>query len=487
MKRRLLLAAAGLSAIDLSRLSRTAEAAAAPFAAGSHGPKPILPVAVIGSGGAGLAAAVAALEAGAPQAVVFEKGPSAGGRTIFSMGQIAAAVPERSTPAGTIHDSPELMAAQMREYGGADCDPVLAMTLARGSADAVGWLGRLGVRWRTSASLWGGRWPRGFSAYPMRSGYEYVKALLLALRRAGERAELHLGTEVLGLVMREGACRGVRIRRSDGVEHTVPAAAVVVASGGFAANAELVRRWVPEPESSAPKTFDRRGRLFDGADGSGILMAERAGAALRGLRHVQCLPYAGGKCVFRTGADVFLNAQGRRFVNEDASFVALRRAVAALPEGEFWAVTDSQPFKGENAEAKLVDGTLMTAGSVEEMARMMGIGAEALSRELRRYNAFVRRGRDDDFDKPVLANTIERPPFFFGRERIGLHATLGGIAIDAQARVLDRRGRPVPYLYAAGECTGGVHGAEALGGALLASAFVFGRIAGRCAALDAIG
>lgn len=480
MKRRRLLLAAAFSAMELQ-----APAAEANEARSSRA-EAIPPIVVIGSGGAGLAAAVSALEAGAPQAVVFEKGPSAGGRTIFSMGQIAAAVPERTTPAGVIYDSPELMAAQMRAYGGPACDPTLADTLARESINAVGWLGRLGVRWRSSASLWGGRWPRGFSAYPMRSGYEYVKVLLLALQRAGERAELHLSTDVIELVMEGGACRGVRIRRPNGVEHTVPASAVIIATGGFAANADLVRRWVPAPESDAPKTFDRRGRLFDGADGSGILMAQRIGAALRGLENVLCVPYAGGKCVFRTGADIFLDARGRRFVNEDASFVKLRQAAAKLPNQTFWVVTDSQPFKGEYAEAKLIDGTLMTAGSVEDIARAMNLDAQSLAKELRRYNAFVRRGRDDDFDKPVLANTIERPPFFFGRERMGLHATLGGIAIDAQARVLDRLGRPIPNLYAAGECTGGIHGREALGGALLTSAFVFGRIAGRSAAADAL-
>lgn len=145
-------------------------------------------------------------------------------------------------------------------------------------------------------------------------------------------------------------------------------------------------------------------------------------------------------------------------------------------------MTDSQSFKGDSAEMKILEGRVRVAENLEALAKGLDVPLETLRETLARYNAFVREGIDRDFGKRSLLLTVEEPPFYYGEESLGVLVTLGGLAIDTEGRVLDKRGLPIPGLYAAGETTGGVHGASALGGTTLTEIFVFGRRAGREAA-----
>ena len=166
-RRTLLLGSLGLTALSLPALAKTPELTA--------------DVVIVGSGGAGLMAAYGALEAGAKKVVVLEKAPMAGGRTAYSSGFLSAVSPKRQNPGVT--DSVERMVRDMLEEGDYAADPRLVETLVRDSESVLDLFEALGLRWRPPVALCGGTFPRNFSPYPMRSGYEYVRALLDALEK----------------------------------------------------------------------------------------------------------------------------------------------------------------------------------------------------------------------------------------------------------------------------------------------------------------
>ena len=463
MKRRtLLLGGLGLPTLSFPALAKTAE--------------PSVDVAVVGSGGAGLMAAYGALEAGAGKVLVLEKAPMAGGRTAYSSGFLSAVSPKRQKPGVT--DSVEAMMRDMLEEGDYAADPRLVETLARDSESVLDLFETLGLHWRPPVAFCGGRFPRNFSPYPMRSGYEYVRALLDALERKGERFRILFQTRAERLLLKDGRVAGVEAQGPAG-PLTVRAKAVVLATGGFASNAERLARCLGTDPHRHPRILSTP----DPVDtGDGLDLAEAVGADTVGLEHVLAIPYMGGKVQWAGASDLYLDREGRRFIAEDANWRALRNAVERLPDAKFRVVTDSQSFKGDSAEMKILEGRVRVAESLEALARGLDVPLATLRETLARYNDFVREGIDRDFGKRSLLLSVGEPPFYYGEESLGVLVTLGGLAIDTEGRVLDKRGLPLPDLFAAGETTGGVHGASALGGTTLTEIFVFGRRAGREAA-----
>lgn len=138
----------------------------------------------------------------------------------------------------------------------------------------------------------------------------------------------------------------------------------------------------------------------------------------------------------------------------------------------------------EIGESHLFSGVIRKADTLDEVADVIGCKTRVLKETVDRYNGFVRTGKDEDFGKQTLLQTIEKPPFYFGEERLNVHSTEGGLRIDAEARVLDRNHRPIPGLYAAGETVGGIHGRSRPGGNGTLACVVFGRIAGKSAAIE---
>ena len=213
-------------------------------------------------------------------------------------------------------------------------------------------------------------------------------------------------------------------------------------------------------------------------------VAQRAmeGAKTVGMPHIQLIPFIGGRVTDYAGAEVWVNARGERFVNEEERFGTLYEAILQQPDARFWVITDSQSKKNATFGPKLAWGAVRAAANLEEVAQAMEIPEAKLRETLRRYNEAVDRNRDDLFGRTVFTQRIDTPPYYFGEERFAVHFTCGGLAIDTHARVLDRSGNPIPGLFAAGETTGGIHGKDRLGGNSLIDCFVFGRIAGEEAA-----
>ena len=312
-----------------------------------------------------------------------------------------------------------------------------------------------------------------------------IQALSERARTLG--AKTLFETRACRLLLENGRVGGVAARTASGDEVLRYARAVVLATGGFSGNHELRSRFAPRLDSSYGTTADTFGLTPDLARGDGILMGEAAGAQLVDMDAVECIPYAGGRVLDYAGAEVWINAEGDRFVNEEATFDVIAAAMQEQTGGFMWTITDAKSQKGANFGSKLSAGLVREARSLTALAHDIGISIERLSFTMNSYNRMVALGKDPRFGRTTFLQTIDTPPFYYGIERLCVHITMGGLLIDADARVLDRMNAPVPGLFAAGETTGGVHGRKRHGGNALTDAFVFGRIAGAGAARLALG
>lgn len=436
-------------------------------------------VVIVGSGAAGLSAAVSALQSGGRRVALLEKAPLLGGHSILSTGSVSVAFPDAET--GARDENIERFVRDTLEAGGPESDPELVRLLAQKSYDAVIWLIQLGVRWNlepfravSSTAV------RNISTGSVRAGYDYVQTLLSAAKRLG--VEIHYRTRAEALLTEAGRVTGVLARGPRGEALRFRAPAIVLATGGFTANPVMRRRFDPRLHEGLRTTANPEGQTLDGATGDGIAMAEKIGAKTVGMPHIQLIPFIGGRVTDYAGAEVWVNARGERFVNEEERFGTLYEAILQQPDARFWVITDSQSKKNATFGPKLARGAVRAAANLEEVAQAMEIPEAKLRETLRRYNEAVDRNRDDLFGRTVFTQRIDTPPYYFGEERFAVHFTCGGLAIDTHARVLDRSGNPIPGLFAAGETTGGIHGKDRLGGNSLIDCFVFGRIAGEEAA-----
>ena len=259
--------------------------------------------------------------------------------------------------------------------------------------------------------------------------------------------------------------------------------AVVIATGGYSANNALCRKFNPEISALMPSTANPGGRYLDGAWGDALEFTKPFHAATVDLDKIQRICFLGGRLVDYTGADIYLNKNGLRFVNEGASHGDVLAELLKQPQRAMWVITDSQSKKGLSLENKLADGAVKKFDSLCQVAAFIGCPAETLEETVTRYNDFVLKGADKDFGKKVMLQTISYPPFYVGQERVGVHYCCGGLKFNEKAQVLNTSDEPIAGLYVAGEASGGVHGKDRLGGIGLTDAVVFGRIAGREAAL----
>lgn len=444
-------------------------------------------VIVIGSGLAGLSAGAAALESGARRVLVLEKGPLVGGHSLYSSGSIAAVAPGR---AGTFpdgrRDSVEQFVADALAVGGGRGDPEVLVRIARGSGAALDWLERLGVSFGRPYEARSGLRPRSWSMPGNSAGRSYVLAVMGRLRHLGGRTLLSAAVETLD--RRDGAWEAAARIREGGEEYVrrFLAPAVVIASGGFTANVAERRKILPQLTADIRTSANPYGTVWDGADGDGLVLAQMAGGGVVRGFGLQLLPFWGGRLIDYAGGDLYVDATGRRFVDENRPWSAVAEAIFALPGRRCWVITDAQSFKGATLGLKLINGVVKKAASVADLAAAMGVEKRTLEETLAHYNRAADGGFDPLTGKTVFTQRIEKPPFYFGEERIYVHTTLDGVRTDAEARVLCETGGVVPGLFVAGEAAGGIFGIDRLGGAGMANCLVMGRVAGEGAARRAL-
>lgn len=438
-------------------------------------------VVVIGSGMAGCAAALQAAQAGA-RVVILEKlaRNRMGGNSLLAGGGFS--IPEQDT--GAAKD------AYVADYDqfclGRGNTTIFRLMAENGAAD-LDWLASHGVGFEPPAP-----WPPNRIRMVIASPgfFAGMPSLFRQMRqRLPELAvDLRFETKAQQLIMDDrGAAAGVRAVNSDGVTD-YRGRAVVIATGGYAANSQILEAY-SDPNAGAMMV-----RGVKTATGDGHVMAQAAGAGLKGMGGLMALHIAAVDSVETAAGQpaavvphaISINNEGRRFVDESRGYVTHGKAVLDQP-GQSTSLVFDQTLRDSVA-----DGVIKTfnrlgrpyhqADSLEELARLVGAPVEQFLQTVDAFNAAVKDGAAPEATPPKakLANRIETPPFYaFSPLRPGVTLTFGGIMIDAGARVLEPDGRVIPGLYAAGEGAGPVFFHDYIGGGSLTNCLVMGRIAGR--------
>lgn len=478
-------------------------------------------VVVIGSGLAGLCAAITAAEAGA-SVIVADAATEVGGSSRLSAGMLMGAGTRMQRAAG-IDDSPELLFHEYQSLNRWGVEAGLADRLATECGPGIEWLADLGVEFYDEISFCGDE-SRPRMHLPKGLGAGMIE---VCRRRAVELGvELALGRRVDRLLTTTrpgfrpipagttagGATDGASLQVT-GVavgDDQLTAAAVVVASGGFGANAEKLARWFP----SATRAGDWRWYMGgDGAQGDALDLAIQVGAQITGEGRGLCLLHPNFVREYEPylpGWLVLVDADGRRFCNETAPYgllaslvaskggrayvlfdEAAKRAARTGAAADYKQTNPAMPgrrspsWHDEMIDRMVEAGRVTTGATVADVARGLGLPPDVLTRTAERYSELADAGRDADHLKASrFLRPIRSAPFYGSEIRLATVAlTSAGMRIDGDAAVLDEIGRPIAGLFAAGECTGGVLGDVYMGsGNSLSNCLVFGRIAGASAA-----
>lgn len=440
-------------------------------------------VVVAGGGGAGLAAAVRAAELGA-RVVLLEKEAALGGNTLIASGYYAAVDPFRQT-AQKILDSEEAFARQIAENAGPSADRAKIARFVGEAFPTLRWLEEKGVRFEEQLYEISGSLARRNHKPLLPNGEGYVRQLAAAARRLGVTIETRAKAEAIETDA-NGRARSLLVLLPNGLVRFRAGRGIVVATGGFGANPEMVARFAPR---FAGLTHDNA----PGATGEMTLAAARAGAALVDMGEIQCQPGCppGRTHRVRLHNDVarfiLVDKTGRRFVAEDAPRDVVRDAVLKAPGAVAFALVDDDGLRSYNRLIQketvmgVESGDAWVADDLASLARQIGVDPGELLASVRKYNVGIRYGIDSCGKDVRNARLIVEPPFWAAYAAMTVHATMGGIRTTPDAGVLREDGRVFPGLFAAGEAAGGLHGRNQLGGCGLADAFVFGKIAAESA------
>lgn len=450
-------------------------------------------VVIIGAGGAGLAAAVTAHEKGA-SVIVIEKMPKVGGNTILAGGALNA-VDDRSETAIANNDSVEWHYTQTLEGGDNQGDPLLVHTLVRNAWDGVEWLMGMGMEFQEGTfTVAGGLWPRAHKPVePVGTGFftTYMNYI-----NSNENIDVMLNTTATEITVGEdGRINGVIATGETGNTVTLNAAnGVIVATGGFSRNVEMRQeyntQWADLGEAIQSTNHT-------GATGDGIVMAEALGANVVQMSNIQLLPLGDPETGSLSGnieqdveKRIFINKEGDRFVDEGERRDVMTEALFEQTDNFMWIVVDSHSYPSgdvknnfnETIDELVEAGRAVKGDTLEELAEKMGVPAENLIAAVEDFNAHVENKEPDAFGRTLYSEKIDQAPYYAGGRVPTVHHTMGGIQINVDAQVINVDGEIIPGLYAAGEVTGGIHGANRLGGNALTDTVVFGRIAGASAA-----
>ena len=434
-------------------------------------------IVIIGAGGAGLTAATEAASKGA-KVLVLEKMAIVGGNSNFSTGGINACYTKEQERLG-IKDSKEVFYNDTMRGGQYLNDPNLVRTLIDNSAAMVEWLQTPMIGADLSdVGAFGGATnkrihrPKGGGAI----GAHLIPLLQKAALKQG--AEIRLNNKVIDILSNNGRACGVKVAYAGG-EYTVRAKAVIVATGGFGANPEMIEFYQASLAGFATTNHK-------GATGDAFKMVEKFDAQLIQMEQIQIHPtVVKGTGIMITEAvrgngAILVNKAGRRFVNEMETRDIVSAAVLKNPERSAYLIFDQNVRDSLKAIETYAKQNLLSEGAtLLELSRMIAVDAVALEYTIDEYNKAVLAKKDIEFgrNQESMERTISTPPFYAIEIEPAIHHTMGGLKINTKAQVLNKLNLPVPGLFAAGEVTGGVHGAQRLGGNAVADICIFGKIA----------
>lgn len=382
-------------------------------------------------------------------------------------------------------DSVELMELDTMIGGKGINDPELVETLCANSADAIDWLDEHGITLHNVSSFGGAsvkriHRPVNAEGKTVSVGSYMIPLLQENCEKAGVKMMLDTtATEIL--TDANGAAVGVKATGASGETVTVNAKAVVLAAGGFGANLDMVVKYKPELKgfmtTNAP-----------GIQGQGIEMAQAIGAATVDMDQIQIHPTVEANTAalitegLRGDGAILINEEGQRFIDEVGTRDVVSAAEIAQTGSYSWLVVDQAMADASSViQGYIKKGYTVTGATYEELGKAMGVDAAAFAETMEKWNGYVEAKNDPDFGRTSFANPLNTAPYYAVKVTAGVHHTMGGLKINANTEVLNEKGEVIPGLFAAGEVTGGVHGANRLGGNAVADFTVFGRIAGAAA------
>lgn len=461
-------------------------------------------VAVIGGGGTGLAAAVSALENGAAKVVIIEKLGYLGGSTNVSGGALNAVDDKRQKAQGIKDSIPTFFDATMK--GGHNVgNPALVHYLTDNACKTVEWMEKQGVVFRDKIGAATGSLGQRSHYGVKPAGYAYTSVFENVLKtKYKDRVEFLMECPAEAILTdASGKVTGVKAVRH-GQPVTVKAASVILATGGFGAKVKFRQEvntgvW---KEVVLDKNIGTT-NINQAAQGDGLVMARKVGANLIGLSDIQLHPNGTPgtglmQDIATSGRNrLFINLNGERFVNEGAARDTLCKAIFAQPKGTYWLVMNKLRYPDQNKPDRmgvtmkdmLALGRVKSADTLEELAKVIGVPADNLKASVAEYNKAASHQVEKDKFGFAATNTDDAPmtegPWYACLKVPTVHHTMGGVEINTKAEVIGADGKPIAGLFAAGEVTGGIHGANRLGGNAIADVFTFGRLAGQSAARNA--
>ena len=485
-------------------------------------------IVVVGAGGAGMTAALTASDAG-KSVLLIESQPAVGGNSVKSTGgmnaaktvyqdanefgesagvektlkaaeaysdneaitALAATVKEQweawqADPKGYF-DSTELFALDTLIGGKGLNDPELVNTLVNNSAAAIEYLDSIGIHLNNVAAFGGASVKRIHRPVNDEGKVVSVGAYTVPLleKAVAARDNLALMTNLTAtklLTDESGAVCGLEAATQDGYTVTVKAKAVILATGGFGANLDMVVQY--KPDLAGFMTTNAAG-----IQGQGILMAVEIGADTVDMEQIQIHPTVQADTAslitegLRGDGAILVNANGERFIDEVGTRDVVSAAEIAQPDSFSWLVVDQKMVDASSViQGYITRGLMLQGDTYEALANELGIPADAFAATMEKWNGYVADKNDPDFGRTSFAQPLDTAPYYAVKVTAGIHHTMGGLKIDSQTHVLNKEGQIIPGLFAAGEVTGGVHGGNRLGGNAVADFVVFGRIAGQEAA-----
>ena len=485
-------------------------------------------VVVIGAGGAGMTAAMTAADAG-QKVVILESQAMVGGNSARATGgmnavktvyqdenefdqaagvektlataaekyadnetitALAKTVSEQwaayqANPTGYF-DSVELMELDTMVGGKGINNPELVKTLCEGTADAIDWLDENGITLHNVSSFGGASVKRIHRPVNEEGKVVSVGAYMIPLLQENcekRGIDIVLNTTVDTILTdANGAAVGVSGTDKDGNTVVVNAKSVILATGGFGANLDMVTQY--KPELAGFMTTNAAG-----AQGQGIEMATAIGAGTVDMDQIQIHPTVEANTAalitegLRGDGAILVNANGERFIDEVGTRDVVSAAEIAQPGSYSWLIVDQAMADASSViQGYIKKGYTKTGATYEELAKELDVDPAAFANTMETWNSYVEAKNDPDFGRTSFANPLNNGPYYAIKVTAGVHHTMGGVTINSATEVLKEDGTVIPGLFAAGEVTGGVHGANRLGGTAVADFVVFGRIAGESAA-----
>ena len=448
-------------------------------------------VVVIGAGGAGFSAAITAKNAGA-NVVLLEKMPAVGGNSLISGAEMNVAKNWVQPKLGINDDSPELHAQDTFKGGDGKGDMKVINVMTHEALDAAKWCrDYLGVRFEDDNLFFFGGHSRKRALIPVgHTGTEFIAKFQAKADELGIPVITNMKAEEL-IKDKDGRVVGVKATM-DGSEYTFNAkGGVVLATGGFGANPEMVKKYNPK--------IDERFKTTDapGTTGEALYMAERAGAQLVNMGYIQtypiCDPISGAIELIadaRFDGAIMLNQEGKRFVEELQRRDVLSEAILNQTGRYCWvlwndkigSISNTVKAHANEYEAFTKQGIMTTCDDLKCIADFTKIPFDQLRKTVKRVSDMAGKGNDKDFNHRAGLMDMQQGKYYVIKAVPSTHHTMGGVRINEKAEALTAEGKVIPGLWAAGEVTGVTHGTNRLGGNAYTDIIVFGRIAGEAAA-----